>query len=217
MTRAPYPDRQQVKPCGCNTAGMAVDDQVPVRLTGMPGHGRVVLASGSPRRLELLRSAGIEPVVVPSDIDEAPLEREGPVEHVMRLASAKALAAPAGEDDLVIAADTTVDLDGRILAKPVDVADARRMLTELSGRDHLVHTGVAVSRGGAQQVHAVSTTVRFAVLDDATIDWYLSTGESFDKAGGYALQGSGACLVESVTGSVSNVIGLPLVELLDML
>lgn len=196
---------------------MADDHRVPVRIAGVPGHGRVLLASASPRRLELLRSAGVEPLVVPVDLDETPLHGESPVDHVIRLAGAKALAAGASENDLVIAADTTVDLDGRILGKPTDLREARRMLTELSGRDHLVHTGVAVKQGGTQQVRAVSTTVRFAVLDEPTIDWYLSTGESLDKAGGYALQGSGACLVEAVTGSVSNVIGLPLVELLEML
>jgi septum formation protein len=116
----------------------------------------------------------------------------------------------------VIAADTTVEVDGEILAKPEDADDARRMLELLSGRAHLVHTGVAIARD-AQLVHGVSTTlVRFVVLSGADIDWYLSTGEPFDKAGAYALQGAGGVFVEHITGSVSNVVGLPLTLLVQL-
>lgn len=178
---------------------------------------RVVLASGSPRRLELLRSAGIEPVMAPPEVDETPFCDESPEAYVSRLAEAKASACRATDHDVVIAADTTVDLDGVIIGKPADTDEAGAILSTLSGRDHLVHTGVAVRHQGRCDVRVVTTRVRFAALDPKSIGWYLRTGESVDKAGAYALQGSGACLVAEVHGSVSNVIGLPLSETLAML
>jgi septum formation protein len=177
---------------------------------------RIVLASASPRRSDLLRSLGLDFVVEAMDIDESELPGEDPVTYVRRVASEKAMAFAARPDDLVIAADTTVDVDGQILAKPEDEADARRMLRLISGRSHLVHTGVAVRRGG-QVVAAVATTsVTVVSISDAQLDWYIGTGEPFGKAGAYALQGAAAILVDRVAGSVSNVIGLPL-GLLDEL
>ncbi|MFZ9629685.1 MAG: Maf family protein [Ilumatobacteraceae bacterium] len=186
---------------------------------------RVVLASSSPRRLDLLRSLGLDPAVVVSpDVDETPLAAETPREHVARLAAAK-LAAVVGTDaatsvgwsrwraapgDVVIAADTTIDLDGRIVAKPADDDDAVRMLTMLSGREHEVHTGVAVRCGDEVAVEVVTTTVVFRRLDPTEIARYVATGEPRDKAGAYALQGGAAGFVREVRGSRSNVIGLPL-------
>lgn len=174
----------------------------------------LVLASGSPRRRELLAHFGVAFRVVAPDIDETPVAGESPVDYVARLACDKARAVDGG---IVIAADTTVAIDGDILGKPDGLDHARAMLRRLSGRVHQVHSGVAV-RHGASVVHRVVTTeVRFADLDEATIDWYVGTGEPLDKAGAYAVQGAGAVLVADVRGSVSNVVGLPLVELVELL
>jgi septum formation protein len=169
----------------------------------------VVLASGSPRRRELLTSIGVDFRVVVPNIDESRREGESPVSYVWRLAGEKARAVPS-TDELIIAADTTVDLDGEVLGKPVDADDAVSMLRRLSGSTHRVHTGVAVRVGDRVSVDVASAAVTFASLDEALIDWYVSTGEPFDKAGGYALQGSGAVLVDRVDGNVSCIIGLPL-------
>ncbi len=177
---------------------------------------RVVLASASPRRYELLSKIGVSFTVRAPDIDESPSHGEAPVAYVRRLASAKAAAISAATDELVIAADTTVDLDGQILGKPVDERDAASMLRRLSRRTHRVHTGVAVRRDGQEVVDVCTTLVTFVALDDATIDWYVSTGEPIDKAGAYALQGAGAALVRSVRGSVSNVVGLPLHAVIEL-
>lgn len=144
------------------------------------------------------------------DVDESTRPGERPEEYVRRVALDKANAVKAGPWDLVIAADTTVDVDGSILAKPADLDDARRMLRLLSGRTHLVHTGVAVRRGDAVTAEVCTTAVSFAVLDEATIEWYVGRDDVLDKAGAYALQEAGAALVERVEGSVSNVVGLPL-------
>lgn len=173
----------------------------------------VVLASASPRRLELLARLGVEPVVVPPDIDERALTGEAAEAYVERLAIAKAAAVADGSgvgDALVIAADTTVEIDGEILAKPADGADAARMLRQLSGRVHRVHTGVALRRGSDLRLAVATTTVRMVAVTDAEIAWYVATGEPLDKAGAYALQGAGGVYVEAVEGSVSNVVGLPL-------
>jgi septum formation protein len=179
----------------------------------------LILASASPRRLHLLEQLGLRPQVVPADVDETPRDGEEPVAYVQRVAAEKADAVARHHPDaVVLAADTTVDLDGTILAKPVDRDDARRMLRALSARTHRVHTGVAVRCGGEHRDTVVTTLVTFVPVDAATLDWYLSTGEPFDKAGAYALQGAGGVLVERVQGSVSNVVGLPLaptVALLD--
>jgi septum formation protein len=171
---------------------------------------RLVLASGSPRRRELLGWFGHPFDVVAPEVDETPRADETPIDHVSRLALDK-VRAVAGE--IVVAADTTVDVDGDILGKPVDAAHAKVMLTRLSGRGHRVHTAVAVRRGSAIVHDVVTTEVRFVPLDDAAIAWYTSTGEPMGKAGAYAIQGAGGALVAEVRGSVSNVVGLPLAEL----
>jgi septum formation protein len=182
----------------------------------VPDHVAVLLASGSPRRRELLGHLGVDFRVASPDVDETPEPGEDPASYVVRLALDKVAAVPAAHDVLVIAADTTVDVDGAVFEKPVDVDDARRMLTALSGRTHRVHTGVAVRLGDRSAHGLVSTGVTFVTLSPAMIDWYVATGEPMDKAGAYALQGGGAVLVAAVHGSVSNVIGLPLAELLDL-
>jgi len=174
---------------------------------------RFVLASASPRRRELLADLGLAFEVRPADIDESvQLGESGPV-YVERLARAKALAV-ADTDELVLAADTTVDLDGDLLGKPVDADDARSLMRRLSDSTHHVHTGVAaviVSDDGPHVASTVVTTaVTFAPVPDEWIDWYIDTGEPFDKAGGYGMQGAAAIFVHRIDGSPSNVIGLPL-------
>jgi septum formation protein len=174
----------------------------------------LVLASGSPRRRELLQRLGLAPVVRPADLDESPRPGESADELVLRLAVSKAAAvaaaAPAGVDEVVLAADTEVVLDGRALGKPVDREEAAAMLTALAGRTHEVMTGLAVRRGTRIVTDRVVTTVTIRALTPDEIAWYLSTGEPEGKSGAYALQGAGAVLVDRVEGSDTNVIGLPL-------
>lgn len=187
----------------------------------MVGSSRLVLASASPRRRDLLCSVGIDFEVVVADVDESWRSGESTTAYVGRLATDKAdavvamLGRPAAT--VVLAADTTVDLDGRVLAKPVDDADARRMLQSLSGRSHLVHTAVACITVDAVHRTTVTTAVTFARLTDEAIDWYLTTGEHRDKAGAYGMQGAAGAFVERIEGSPTNVIGLPLAETLDLL
>jgi len=178
------------------------------------GTGPVVLASGSPRRRDLLEQLGVTFVVVVPDVDETPQPGERPLALVQRLAAAKAAAV---DGDPVLAADTIVEVDGEILGKPVDAADARRMLRRLSGRSHRVHTGVAVRSAGRTQVEVTTTIVTFAPLTPPLVEWYLGTGEPFDKAGAYAVQGHGGVFVETIRGSVSNVVGLPLTTVARLL
>jgi septum formation protein len=179
---------------------------------------RLVLASQSPRRRELLAQLGISLEVRPANADESVLPREAPRTYVLRVAREKARAV-AGE--VVLAADTAVVLGDEVLGKPGDEADARRMLRALSGTVHEVLTAVCVRRaapGPALELDAVvATAVRFARLSDGEIDWYVATGEPLDKAGAYAIQGAGGAFVLSVEGSVSNVVGLPLAETADLL
>jgi septum formation protein len=183
----------------------------------------LVLASSSPRRQELLRTIGLDFSVQVADVDESEHPGESPVEYVERVAKAKAMAVvarlgvAATGNVAVLAADTTVDVDGEILAKPVDDADARRMLELLSGRTHQVHTTVVGWRiSGIEQV-TVTTDVTFARLSDQGIDWYLSRGEHRDKAGAYGMQGAAGALVHRIDGSPTNVIGLPLAETIGVL
>jgi septum formation protein len=186
----------------------------------------IVLASASPRRIELLSQVGLDPVVMAPEVDETPLRRESPRAMVARLARAKAEAAvPRAlrrfSKAVVIAADTTVVApDGRrILGKPRDRADASRMLALLSGRTHTVLTGycvLSVSRGGsaARFVRVVRSRVTLRKLGRRDIERYLRTGEPFDKAGSYAAQGMGMALIERIQGSYANVVGLPVAQLL---
>lgn len=170
----------------------------------------LILASRSPRRSELLVAAGISFEVLAADIDETPHGNESPAAYVERLAIEKARAVHAWRPAArVLGADTTVTIDGEILGKPVDEADARRMLRLLSGRAHDVHTGVAlVSAAGVRS--AVDTTrVWFRSMTDDDISWYVTTGEPVDRAGAYAIQGFASRFIPRIEGSYSNVVGLP--------
>lgn len=174
----------------------------------------LVLASASPRRQELLADLGLVFAVRPADIDESVYSGELGTDYVLRLAREKA-AAVAGTGELVIAADTTVDLNGELLGKPVDDDDARTLMRKLSNSVHHVHTGVcalAIDADGTvrDESTVITTAVTFAPVPDAWIDWYIATGEPFDKAGGYGMQGSAAIFVHRIDGSPTNVIGLPL-------
>ena len=172
---------------------------------------RVVLASQSPRRRELLTLVGIAHEVLPADIDESVHPGEAPVPHAERLARGKAHAIAEREPGaLVIAADTIVVVDGDILGKPRDVADAHGMLRRLSGRSHEVVTAVAVALGARTESAVVRVPVRFRPLDDETIAAYVATGEPMDKAGAYGIQGYGATIVEHIEGDYFAVMGLPL-------
>jgi septum formation protein len=179
-----------------------------------PQELRVVLASRSPRRIELISQLGVTAEVVPADIDETPLPGEEPVAYVKRLASSKARAVQErlGTDVFVLGADTTVDLDGVIFGQPDDESEARRMLKALSARTHRVHTGVAVIGPDRSESLVVTSLVTFEPVTDALLDWYIGTGEWQGKAGSYAIQGLGGTLVASTRGSMSNIIGLPLQE-----
>jgi septum formation protein len=176
----------------------------------------LVLASASPRRADLLRAAGLKFTVRVADIDETRLAGETPAAYVLRLARAKAAAVARG-DELVLGSDTTVVIDGEILGKPADAADAERMLRLLSGRWHEVLTGVALRRGLEVRDAVATTRVRFVRLSGAEIRWYIATGEPFDKAGAYAIQGCGSRFVEGIEGSYSNVVGLPVEAVYRML
>ncbi len=184
---------------------------------------RVVLASQSPRRRELLASVGVSVEVRPSATDESVRPGEAALAYVRRLAREKAGSVPGAPGELVVGADTAVVLGEEILGKPRDEADARRMLRALSGRTHVVATGVHARAHGEpgtelrEETIVVSSAVRFVTLTDERIDWYVATGEPLDKAGAYAVQGAGGSLVRGVAGSVSNVIGLPLAETLALL
>lgn len=171
----------------------------------------LILASGSPRRAELLARAGYRFEVVPPDIDERRQAGEAPRDYVARLAAEKAAAvAPRYPERVVLAADTTVVVDATVLGKPQDPDDAAGMLRRLSGRAHDVLTGVAVRRGGACVSAVEQTAVHLAALDEALIGWYVATGEPSDKAGAYGVQGIASRFVTRVEGSYSNVVGLPL-------
>lgn len=175
----------------------------------------VVLASSSPRRRELLGLLGLTFDVVPSEIDETWRPGELPAPHAERLAREKA-AAVGRPDAAIVAADTIVVIDGAILGKPQDAADAARMLRRLAGRDHLVHTAIAVAFGGRMASGVETTRVWFRPLDEPTIAAYVATGEAGDKAGAYGIQGYGAALVTRIEGDFFTVMGLGLARLTDL-
>lgn len=177
----------------------------------------LVLASRSPRRAELLSSAGIEFQIRVADVDEAVIPGEAPLEYVTRLAREKAAAVPASPDEIILGADTTVVIDGQILGKPEDAADASRMLRALSGREHQVITGVCVRRGDDVQAGAVTTTVWFRTMSEAEIAGYVASGEPMDKAGAYGIQGLAAQFIPRIDGSYANVVGLPVHLVCDLL
>lgn len=176
----------------------------------------LVLASSSPRRREILGRLGLRFRVVVPDVDETPLPGEVPRDLVLRTARNKARAVAErlrrerGEQPWVLAADTVVVADGTLLGKPADRTEASAMLATLSGRDHTVLTGFCIVRyGQSEESHVVSTTVRFKDLTPGEIEGYVASGEPFDKAGGYGIQGLGCFLVERIDGSYDNVVGLP--------
>jgi septum formation protein len=179
---------------------------------------RVVLASASPRRQQLLDLIGIVHEVRPANIDEAMRPRETPRRHAERLAREKASAIAKRDPDLItIAADTIVVVNRKVLGKPRDAEDAARMLAMLSGREHVVTTGVAVSRGRKLRSAVEEVRVKFRRLRDDEIEAYIATGEPMDKAGAYGIQGYGATIVERIEGDYFAVMGLPIVRLIGLL
>lgn len=183
-------------------------------------HTQLILASASPRRKYLLEQAGLRFSVIPSTVDESAADTQAPEDYVRLLAEAKADDIARGNPEAwVIGADTVVVIDGRILGKPAGTYEARRMLQQLSGQRHRVHTGFAiVCRDRSRRLSAVATTeVEFKTLSAAEIEWYLQTGEPFDKAGAYAIQGIGTFLVRRISGSYTNVVGLPVCEVIEAL
>jgi septum formation protein len=179
---------------------------------------RLTLASASPRRAELLAAAGIPFELITVEVDERPEPGEDAAAYVRRLASAKAKAAfRLAADALVLGADTTVVVDGTILGKPTDDAEAAEMLRSLSGRWHDVVTGVALCSPMFDIATVERSRVRFLPLSEAEISWYVSTGEPRDKAGGYAVQGFASRFVDRIEGSYSNVVGLPVASVYQLL
>ena len=181
---------------------------------------RFILASSSPRRRELLGSIGVDFEVIPSHIPEERGEGETPEEYVARLSREKAHAIAAKHPDRwIIAADTTVALDDLVLEKPIDPEDAKRMLKTIAGKTHVVYTGVTLLNVAKQwqETRVAESEVRMLPLDARDIDWYVATGEPLDKAGAYAVQGIGAMFIDSIHGSYTNVVGLPLATLFQMM
>ena len=180
---------------------------------------KLILASGSPRRRMLLRAAGISFDAAESGIDETRNDGENGREYAMRMAREKALTiAPGDPGALVLAADTVVECDGEILLKPEDAADARRILRKLSGNTHTVITAFALARANViLELEPVASRVTFRPLDAGEIDAYIATGEPFDKAGAYGIQGDGAGFIVHVEGARDNVMGLPVRQVLEAL
>ncbi len=179
---------------------------------------RLILASSSPRRRELLAQAGYAFEVLPANIDETRRVGEEPVAYVARLALEKAKAIHARNPDaIVLGADTTVVLNGEVLNKPQDIDEAACMLRALSGRTHQVHTGIAVVSSGVQHSHVETTDVIFAPIPEEELATYLATGDSLDKAGAYGIQGYAARWIPRIEGDYFNVMGLPLVATVKLL
>jgi len=178
----------------------------------------IILASQSPRRRELLAQIGVDFTVVTADIDETPLPGEDHRTYTLRLAEAKARAVLVKHpESIIIGADTTVEVDGDLLGKPVDATDAARMLRLLSNRAHQVTTGIAVLTGEETHVAAETTNVFFTAMTDAEIAGYVATGEPMDKAGAYGIQGIAAQWIPHIEGDYNNVVGLPLAKLASLL
>lgn len=180
----------------------------------------LILASASPRREELLRSVGLTFKIIPADVDETYFQGESPRAHVRRLSRDKAGAiASQYPKALVLGADTIVVIDGRILGKPKNKKQAREMLQRLSNRRHTVLTGftIACVRAGTSGTKVVQSTVQFKKISPEEMTWYVNGDEPYDKAGGYAAQGKGASFIQAIRGSYTNVIGLPLCEVVEEL
>ena len=193
---------------------------------GYPGNGawigalpKIVLASASPRRAEILRTVNWPFEALPMEVDETRKQDEDAATYVQRLARAKAEAARRSTGSTIVAADTVVVIDEQILGKPRDRDDARNMLRQLSGQWHQVLTGVALIDNATSELKVAyeTTEVKFAVMSQDEIDWYVSTGEPMDKAGAYAIQGLGARFIEEIKGDYFNVVGLPVRLLYEML
>lgn len=180
---------------------------------------QLILASQSPRRRQLLAQIGFSAGVQPSHIDETPRTGEPPAEYVLRMAREKAAACPAAgrHDAVVLAADTAVVLDGKILGKPATRREAADMLRGLSGRAHQVMTAIALVWEGRARQQVVVSDVHFAALNEEQINRYLDSGEADDKAGAYGIQGRAATFVSHLSGSYSAVVGLPLFEVAQLL
>ncbi|KQB95414.1 septum formation protein Maf [Loktanella sp. 1ANDIMAR09] len=179
---------------------------------------KLVLGSGSPRRLELLAQLGLTPSAVrPPDIDEDVRKGELPRDYVNRIAAEKVAAVPAGADEVVLCADTTVALGRRIMGKPADAAEAAQFLFALSGRRHKVITALAVKRDGQIWTKDVQSTVAFKQLSDAEVNTYLASGDWRGKAGGYAIQGPAGAFIPWINGSHTGIVGLPLTETAGLL
>lgn len=189
-----------------------------VALARSPGF---VLASGSPRRRDLLARVGLAPVVDPADVDETPEAGEPPRALAQRLARCKAEVVGRRHEPgtIVLAGDTVVAVGDEVLGKPDDAADARAMLARLAGRDHEVHSGITVAVAGTERVHdrVVTTVVTFRDLAGDDLDWYLATGEWQGKAGAYAIQGAAGAFVTRLDGLATTVVGLPLAPTLALL
>jgi len=179
---------------------------------------RIILASGSPRRRELLAAAGLSVEVDPVNADESVYAGEAPAAYVERVAIAKAtIGARRHPDAAVLGGDTTVVVDGHIFGKPEDDGDARQMLERLSGRPHDVLTGVALAWRGAMRARVEKTTVWFRPLSAHDIAWYVASGEPRDRAGAYAIQGLASRFIPRIDGSYGNVVGLPVTAVLALL
>ena len=180
---------------------------------------KIILASRSPRRKDILEKLNFSFVIDPPDIDESPFENESPIVYVQRISAAKAdlVAQRHDQQCIVIAADTTVELNGEIFGQPRDLDEARFMIHKLSSKTHKVHTAISVryNQEVANSVDTANVTMR--EVSSELLEWYIGTGESIGKAGAYAVQGHGAALVADVTGEIDTVIGLPVGLLLGML
>lgn len=169
----------------------------------------LILASASPRRHELLLAAGIDHIIRPAQVAELRGKGEASEDFVIRLAVEKATAIPVAGEDVVLGADTAVCVGGEIFGKPLDRADAKRLIRALSGRTHLVHTGICLRSESRAVTDVATTEVEFLPLSDSEVDEYTRSGEGMDKAGAYAIQGRASRFVKSIRGSYANVVGLP--------
>jgi len=178
----------------------------------------LILASVSPRRQEMLQSIGLTFKIIPAHVNEKYLKGESPARHVKRLSRDKATTiARRHPDSWVLGADTIVVIDGMILGKPQNPAQAKKMLNKLSGREHKVFTGFTIAHMASEiyTTRVVQSAVRFKTISAEEMNWYINCDEPYDKAGGYAVQGKGACFIKAIRGSYTNVIGLPLCEVLE--